>query len=132
MQVAPQAQVPVSPSDEQLWSVLSWVLPFVAGFVGPLVIYLIYKDRSYRIRRHASEALNLQIVLFAAGVIVVGSIMVSMLLAAKYSIFGFAFAALFLLWFVIVSLGLVAQVFGIVKAAQNEDYTVPLIPHFVK
>ncbi|MFN8076112.1 MAG: DUF4870 domain-containing protein [Kineosporiaceae bacterium] len=52
---------PVSASDEQTWSILSHVGALVLGFIAPLVVWLIYKDRSAYIRHHAAEALNFTI-----------------------------------------------------------------------
>lgn len=56
---------PLSQSDAQLWSVFSHLSVFVFSVLGPLVIYLIFKDRSALVRHHASEALNLQLNLVA-------------------------------------------------------------------
>ena len=39
-------QAPMSPSDERLWATLTHIsIPFF-GFVGPLIAYLVFKDRS--------------------------------------------------------------------------------------
>jgi uncharacterized Tic20 family protein len=50
--------VPVSPSDERLWGMLAHLGQLLFAFVAPLVIYLIYKDRSQFIRHHSAQALN--------------------------------------------------------------------------
>jgi len=39
------------------------------GFIGPLVVYLIYKDKSAFVESQAKEALNFQITLFIVGVV---------------------------------------------------------------
>ena len=36
------------------------------GFIGPLVVYLIYKDKDAYVRHHAAEALNFSITIFIA------------------------------------------------------------------
>ena len=41
----------------------------VLSFVGPLVIYLVYKDRDPFVRRHAANALNVQITLAIAYIV---------------------------------------------------------------
>ena len=59
----------VSASDERLWGLLAH-LAWIAGSIvtiaplGPLVVFLIYKDRSPFVRHHAAEALNLWITVY--------------------------------------------------------------------
>jgi uncharacterized protein len=54
-------QAPVSESDEKLWALLAHVsIPFV-WFIGPLIVYLIYKDRSPWLKEASTEALNFSI-----------------------------------------------------------------------
>ncbi len=48
-------------SDEKTMALLAHILPIVAGFVAPLVIFLIKKDESPYVKKHAMEALNFQI-----------------------------------------------------------------------
>ena len=64
---------PVSPSDEKLWGWLVHVLMIVTTVVGPLIVYLIYKDRSKWITDNAKEALNFGIL--STIIIVVSSIL---------------------------------------------------------
>jgi uncharacterized Tic20 family protein len=55
------AQRPLSQSDERLWATLSHIsIPFF-GFVGPLVVYLVFKDRSGWLKESSTEALNFSI-----------------------------------------------------------------------
>ena len=55
----------MSPQDEQMWSILSHlsVLLAIVGLMpfGALVIWLVFKDRSERVRFHALQALWYQI-----------------------------------------------------------------------
>lgn len=48
-------------SDEKTMALLSHILTIVAGFIAPLVIYLIKKDESAYVKKHAAESLNFQI-----------------------------------------------------------------------
>ncbi len=48
-------------SDEKTMSILSHVLTLIAGFIAPLIVYLIKKDQSTFIAYHARESLNFQI-----------------------------------------------------------------------
>ncbi|BAK33707.1 hypothetical protein MLP_06930 [Microlunatus phosphovorus NM-1] len=60
----PQAyppQGPLSPSDERMWATLTNIsIPFF-GFVGPLITYLLFKDRDPWLRAATAEALNFSI-----------------------------------------------------------------------
>jgi uncharacterized Tic20 family protein len=51
---------PLSASDEQTWSILAHLSVLVMPF-GALVIWLVFKDRSERVRFHALQALWYQI-----------------------------------------------------------------------
>jgi len=52
---------PVSESDEKTWAIISHIsIPFF-GFVGPLIAYLLYKDRSPWLKQESTEALNFSI-----------------------------------------------------------------------
>ena len=53
--------MPVSESDEKTWGIISHIsIPFF-GFIGPLIAYLIYKDRSAWLKDVTTEALNFSI-----------------------------------------------------------------------
>ena len=83
----------MSPSDERLWATLAHVFALVAFFVlglsllGPLIVYLIYANRSAYVRQHAVEALNFNITMLiiwiglaVAGVILIFTIIGILLL----------------------------------------------------
>ena len=48
-------------SDEKTMALLSHVLTLVAGFLAPLIIWLVKKDDSSFVAAHAKESLNFQI-----------------------------------------------------------------------
>ncbi len=50
--------------DEKNVAMLSHVLTFFAGFIAPLVIYIIKKEESDYVRDHAIESLNFHISIF--------------------------------------------------------------------
>lgn len=57
----PVPHPPLSPTDERLWATLAHLsIPFV-GFLGPLIIWLVFKDRGAWLREAATEALNFSI-----------------------------------------------------------------------
>jgi len=48
-------------SDERLWATLSHIsIPFI-GVVGPLIVYLVFKDRSAFLKDQGTESLNFSI-----------------------------------------------------------------------
>lgn len=59
----------MSPSDQRLWATLWHVsIPFL-GFLGPLVVYLAFKDRSTWLKNSAVEGLNFSILYTIAQVV---------------------------------------------------------------
>ena len=60
------AHAPLTPSEERTWALAAHLGVFLAawfamGFLCPLVIWLLYRDRSEFVRRHSLESLNFQI-----------------------------------------------------------------------
>jgi uncharacterized Tic20 family protein len=64
-----QPSPPLSPADEKTWSVIAHVAGIFAGVVGPLVGYLLLRDRGPFVRHHTAAALNFQLTLLIAYVI---------------------------------------------------------------
>lgn len=59
-QAYPQ-QGPLSSSDERMWATLTNIsIPFF-GFIGPLITYLLFRDRDPWLREATAEALNFSI-----------------------------------------------------------------------
>jgi len=61
---------PMNPQDERTWGMLSHLASIAASFVGlpflgPLIVFLVLKDRSRFVRGHAAESLNMNISLIA-------------------------------------------------------------------
>ncbi len=56
-------------SDEKTMAMLAHVLTIVAGFIAPLIIYLLKKDESAFVTYHAKESLNFQITILIIVVI---------------------------------------------------------------
>jgi uncharacterized Tic20 family protein len=59
----PPAQPPLRQDQERLWAMLAHLLSFVAayialGFLAPLVVLLVFGQRSAFVRAHAVESLN--------------------------------------------------------------------------
>jgi uncharacterized protein len=113
----PYQPQPVSASDEKTWSILSHVGGILLSFVGPLIVFLIYKDRSAVIRSHAVAALNFQLTILIG--YVVGSILMIVIVGI----------------FIYLAAGILSLIFGIMAAlAANEGraYKYPIAINFVK
>ena len=111
----------ITASDERTWGTLAHVAPFVGGivglpFLGALVVFLIYKDRSAFVRRHALESLNFQLTLL------IGYVISAVLMLV---LIGFVTAAALAL------ASIVLQILGAVAASRGQDYRYPLTIRFV-
>ncbi|HMM96895.1 DUF4870 domain-containing protein [Phycicoccus sp.] len=122
---APAAPTPISPQEEKQWAMLSHVIGAVAmvvtsgvlGFVGSLIIYLLYKDRGPFVRAHSANSLNIQITT-AIGVVI--SFVLMLVLVGFVTIFVVG------IW------ALVMHIIGAVKANNGEWWDPPLVPKFVR
>jgi len=100
-----------------MWAMLAHILGIVFGFLAPLIIWLMYKDRDEFVRDQSAEALNWQITL-AIGYIISSILMIVLI--------GFVTAA---------ALGIAAIVFGIIggmAANRGERYRYPWALRLVK
>ncbi len=104
----------VPTSDEKTMAILSHVLTFVAGFVAPLIIYLIKKDESAFIREHARESLNFQITVFI------------IIIACVITVIG-----ILLLWLVGIA-SLVFVIMATIKASEGKLYRYPFSIRLIK
>ena len=118
-------QTPISPAAERNLGAISHVVPAVAmvlsagtlGFIGSLVIYLLYKDRGPFVRQHAANSLNVQIM---TGIILLISLPLMLVLV------GFVTFPLALVW------AGVLHVIGAIRASKGEWWNPPLTPRFVR
>jgi uncharacterized Tic20 family protein len=113
---------PMSQQDEKTWATLVHLAPFAAAVVGipllgPLIVFLIVKDRGQFVRFHAAQALNFQIIMTIA-FWVFG--------ALSFVLIGIPFLiATGIVW---VMLSIVAAV----KANNGEWYRYPMTPEIVR
>jgi uncharacterized protein len=124
-QPAYRAPSSISPAQERtIGSAAHWV-PLVAmvlsagtlGFVGSLVIYLMYKDRGPFVRQHAANSLNVQVI---TGIVLLLSFPLMLVLI------GFITYPLALVF------AFVLHVIGAIKANNGEWWDPPLTPRFVR
>ncbi|HEX3003180.1 MAG TPA: DUF4870 domain-containing protein [Angustibacter sp.] len=122
---------PMSPSDERTWAMLAHLAPFAGSLVGlpvvgPLVVYLMYKDRSAFVRRHAAASLNFQIMLLIVTVL-------GFVVAVPIAIvtLGIGLVAFIIGAIVVGVAAIVLQIVAAVAASRGQDYQYPLTPTLV-
>lgn len=104
-------------SDEKTMAILSHILTLVAGFIAPLVIYLVKKDESAYVREHAKESLNFQITMIILSII--SGILVILLIG------------ILLLWLIWLA-DLVLVIVATIKASENKMYRYPFNIRLIK
>lgn len=133
----PPAPPPLSQSDERTYAMLahfSVLLNLVTGFAGiiaPLIIYLVYKDRSRYVAYQSLQAFINQLVWWGGGIalITIGWIVTSFLSIFVIGIFCIPFNLLSLL------LPLVPLIYGVVagiKCNNGEDFKYWLVGDWVR
>ncbi len=110
-------QPPLSESDARLWSTIVHVLVPITGFVGPLLVWLLIRDRSRLVAANAAEALNFSI-LYSVAQLVAGALTVVVI--------GYVLLP------VISVLVIVFAVLGAISAGRAEEYRYPFNVDFVR
>ncbi len=105
----------MSASDEKLWSMLSHVSILVAP-LGALLIWLIFKDKSERVRFHALQALLYQVAWIA--IMIVLFIVISILSVVTLGIG----ALLFIPYGFLPLVPLVHSLYAAYRVNQGEEY----------
>jgi len=108
---------PMSDSDQRLWATLAHIGPIIIGFVAPLVIWLVYRERGQYVEDQSKEALNFQITLTIA--------------AAVSGLLIFAIIGLVLLPIVAIG-GLVLMIMAAIAANKGQAYRYPVSLRLVK
>ncbi len=119
-QPSPQGYGPRGPSDDHLWSLLSYLLGIVFSLVAPLIIYAVKKDESPYVRFHAAQALNMGI---TSLIYSVGAIIVAVVLAVPTH--GFAIILVVLVMLAEAITQLVFLILAALAANRGERYQVP-------
>ncbi len=103
--------LPLAPSDERMWATLAHIGPIVVSFLAPLIIWLVFRERSRFVDDQGKEALNFQIFLVVA--YVVGIITIPIVIGI----------------FILIAAWILAIVFGIqgaIVTSRGEPYRYPL------
>jgi uncharacterized protein len=105
------------PDEEKMWAIGAHLGGIILGFIAPLVVWLVYKDRSRFLDRQGKEALNFQITLLIGYVV---SLVLTLVLIG-------------LVLFLVVWLGgIVLMVLASIKVANFEDYRYPVNIRLIK
>jgi uncharacterized Tic20 family protein len=123
---------PLTPSDETTWSTvghLSWLAGSFVGLpvLGPLVLWLVLRERGPFVRHHLTDALNFQlsVMIYALGVALVGGVGAVVTLGLLLPVVAVAAVAL-------VVVAAVLTVMAAVAAARGEWYRYPLTLRIVR
>ena len=103
---------PMRPDEEKLWAIGAHLGPLVIGVFAPLIVWLVFRDRSAYLDRSGKEALNMQIS-FLIYFIVAGFSLILLVGLVLLPVVGVT-------W-------LVLMIVATVKVANLEDYRYPLI-----
>lgn len=121
----PSGPMPLSPEDERTWAIVAHVAPpalalvsmGTLGFLTPLIVWLVFRDRSQFVGDQAKEALNFQITLL------IGYLIGLVLILAVIGIF------------ILIAVWVLSIVFGIQAAVavnRHEPYRYPVNIRFIK
>lgn len=109
-------QAPVTESDEKTWGILSHIsIPFF-GFIGPLIGYLLYKDRSPFLKQVTTEALNF-------------GILFTIIQTAGWVLSFITFGLINLAAFIV---ALIFCIMATMAASRHEFYKYPINARFIK
>ncbi len=128
----PVGSVPMTPADEITWSTLghlSWIAGSFVGLplLGPLVTYLVLRDRGPFVRHHNAEALNFQLSLALYALVggVAGGVLTLVTLGLTAPLLGLGLLA-------VAVAGIVFSVLAAIAASRGEWYRYPLTIRFVR
>jgi hypothetical protein len=100
----------VTDADRRMWAMLAHLGGILLGFIAPLIVWLMYKDRDQFIKDQSVEALNFQIT------VAIGMVVSSVLVIVLIGIVTF-----FVVWIG----ALVLSIIGGMAANRGENYRYP-------
>ncbi len=115
--VPASGQQPMSDSDARLWAMLGQLGGIILGFIGPLIVMLVFGPRNAFVKKESTEALNFQIT------VLIGYIVSFVLMFIVIGIF---------LFFAVWILSIIFCVIAAVKNNQGIEYRYPINIRFVK
>jgi len=128
MSTGPGPARPLSSSEERNWALASHIGTLVAawfamGFLCPLVIWMVFRDRSEFVRQHSLESLNFQIslLIYAAAALLISVVTL-----------GLGLLVVIPLGAILAIAALVVIVMATIAAADGRDYRYPLTLRLVR
>ena len=107
----------MSPHTENLWAIFAHLGGVFLTWLVPLIIWLVFRDRSWFVTSHAKEALNFQITLFL-GYLVAGALSVILIGLILLPVIGIA--------------SLVFAIMAALAASRHQPYHYPVCIRFIK
>jgi uncharacterized Tic20 family protein len=114
---------PEGSPDSRGWAVAAHLTPWIAGFLGPLIIWLAKKDDPF-VEEHARESLNFQLSLMLYFFVLMMSLVLVVWIPFWLVVWIPAFFGLAIL-------GLVTNIIGAIRASNGRMYRYPLCIRFV-
>jgi uncharacterized Tic20 family protein len=118
---------PLSGSEERTWAMVAHIGVLIAawlamGFLCPLIVWLVFRDRSDFVRRHAVESLNFQI-----------SLLIYSAISAVLIFITFGLGVLIVVPLVVIGAiaALVVIILATIAASGGSDYRYPLTIRFI-
>jgi len=107
----------MSDADARLWAMLGQVSGILLGFIGPLIVMLVFGPRNAFVKKESTEALNFQI-----------TVLIGYLISFVLSLIFIGF----ILFAVIFIASLIFIIIAAVKNNQGIEYRYPINIRFVK
>jgi uncharacterized Tic20 family protein len=112
-----QPAAAMSESDERMWAMLGHLGGIVLGFIAPLVVWLVYRERSAYLDDQGKEALNFQI-----------AILIGYVVGGVLSIILIGFLVLLAVWVISIIFAIMAGI----AANRGERYRYPVTLRLIK
>lgn len=113
---------PIPDQDARTMAMLTHLLGIFTGFVGPLIIWLIYKDKNPFVADQGKEALNFQITILLGYIIAGSSSVLLMYFAPLLALAVWAPLLALAVWVC----SLVFSILGAMKANEGVAYRYPI------
>jgi uncharacterized Tic20 family protein len=113
----PPSQQPMSDSDARLWAMLGQLSGIILGFVGPLIVMLVFGPRNAFVKKESTEALNFQI-----------TVLIAYLVSFALTLIVIGIVLFFVVWVV----ALIFMIIAAIKNNQGIEYRYPINIRFVK
>ncbi|MFI2366417.1 DUF4870 domain-containing protein [Promicromonospora sp. NPDC019610] len=115
---APYQPQPLTPSDERMWTVFAQVGAIIFSFVPPLVIWLVFKDRSRFVEQEAKESLNFTIT------VIIANVALAIIAAVTFG--------LGTILYIVLIAAVVFQILAAVENGKGAPYRYPVNIRFIK